>query len=164
MADGEGSVKVIITAEEQRALDSGAYHLISSEAAEDLVDQGGVTILDVRSPQEYGDGHLRDSLNMRYDSFDQLPPELEGLDRDAPVLAYCRTGNRARKPARSSSTTASPTCTTWTRASLTRSSKNRWAARKMTSKRYASGLRSYTPRRRVEELQNASAIPACAAL
>ena len=62
MADGEGSVKVIITAEEQRALDSGAYHLISSEAAED-----------------------------------QLPPELEGLDRDAPVLAYCRTGNRARK-------------------------------------------------------------------
>ena len=96
MADGEGSVKVIITAEEQRALDSGAYHLISSEAAEDLVDRGGVTILDVRSPQEYGDGHLRDSLNMRYDSFDQLPPELEGLDRDAPVLAYCRTGNRAR--------------------------------------------------------------------
>ena len=91
MADGEGSVKVIITAEEQRALDSGAYHLISSEAAEDLVDRGGVTILD------YGDGHLRDSLNMRYDSFDQLPPELEGLDRDAPVLAYCRTGNRARK-------------------------------------------------------------------
>ena len=97
MADEEGSVKVVITAEDQRALDSGAYHLISSEAAEDLADRGGVTILDVRSPQEYGDGHLRDSLNMRYDSFDQLPPELEGLDRDAPVLAYCRTGNRARK-------------------------------------------------------------------
>ena len=96
MADEEGSVKVVITAEDQRALDSGAYHLISSEAAEDLVDQGGVTILDVRSPQEYGDGHLRDSLNIRYDSFDPLPPELEGLDRDAPVLAYCRTGNRAR--------------------------------------------------------------------
>ena len=84
MADEEGSVKVVITAEDQRALDSGAYHLISSEAAEDLVDQGGVTILDVRSPQEYGDGHLRDSLNIRY-------------DRDAPGLAYCRTGNRARK-------------------------------------------------------------------
>ena len=87
MADEEGSVKVVITAEDQRALDSGAYHLISSEAAEDLVDQGGMTILDVRSPQEYGDGHLRDSLNIRYDSFDPLPPE----------LAYCRTGNRARK-------------------------------------------------------------------
>ena len=92
MADEEGSVKVVITAEDQRALDSGAYHLISSEAAEDLVDQGGVTILDVRSPQEYGDGHLRDSLNIRYDSFDPLPPELEGLDRDAPVLAYSSTG------------------------------------------------------------------------
>ena len=97
MADGEGSGKVGITDEGEGALESGAYHLISSEDAEDLADRGGVTSLDVRSPQEYGDGHLRDSLNMRYDSFDQLPPELEGLDRDAPVLSYCRTDNRARK-------------------------------------------------------------------
>lgn len=97
MADEETSVKVTITAEDQKALDSDAYHLISSEAAEDLVERGDVTVLDVRSPQEYGDGHLRDSLNIRFDSLDVLPPELEKLDRDTPILAYCRTGNRARK-------------------------------------------------------------------
>lgn len=97
MAEEEGKVNVVITADEQRALDSSAYHLISSEDAEDLIDKGGVTILDVRSPQEYGDGHLRESLNLRYDSFETLPAELEDLDRDAPVLAYCRTSNRARK-------------------------------------------------------------------
>ena len=97
MAEEEGSIKVVLTDNEQRALETDAYHLISSEDAEDLVDQGGVAILDVRSPQEYGDGHLRESLNIPYNTFDTLPAELKDLDRSTPVLAYCRTGNRARK-------------------------------------------------------------------
>ena len=36
--------------------DTGAYHKITAEEAKALIDEGGVTVVDVRTPKEYADG------------------------------------------------------------------------------------------------------------
>lgn len=58
-------------------------------------------ILDVRTPGEYAQGHLRDARNvdvMGADFVDRV--DALGLDPETPVYLYCRSGNRSGKAAR----------------------------------------------------------------
>ena len=54
----------------------------------------GLVILDVRTPQEFRQGHLPGARNMDFfgGSFER---QAEALSKDAPVLLYCRTGKRS---------------------------------------------------------------------
>lgn len=54
----------------------------------------GLTIVDVRTPAEFREGHLAGAVNMDFfgASFDS---QILTLPRDKPVLLYCRTGNRS---------------------------------------------------------------------
>ena len=54
----------------------------------------GLTIVDVRTPAEFREGHLAGAVNMDFfgASFDS---QILGLPKDKPVLLYCRTGNRS---------------------------------------------------------------------
>lgn len=54
----------------------------------------GRTILDVRTPEEYGEGHLQGAVNigLASGSFDQ---QIAALPKDAGYLVYCRTGVRS---------------------------------------------------------------------
>ncbi|MDD4700706.1 MAG: rhodanese-like domain-containing protein [Desulfovibrio sp.] len=56
----------------------------------------GLIILDVRTPAEFSAGHLPGAVNMDYlgGSFEK---QIESLPKDAPVLLYCRTGNRSAR-------------------------------------------------------------------
>lgn len=51
-------------------------------------------ILDVRSPEEYADGHIPGAINVPYD---QIEARIDFLEehREAEVVVYCRTGRRA---------------------------------------------------------------------
>lgn len=49
-------------------------------------------LLDVRTPEEYAAGHLPGALLIPHD---QLASRLSEIDRDRPVLVYCRSGRRA---------------------------------------------------------------------
>jgi len=51
-------------------------------------------ILDVRSPEEFAEGHIPGAINVPYD---QVGARLGSLEpyRDAEVVVYCRTGRRA---------------------------------------------------------------------
>ncbi|GAP66238.1 phage shock protein E [Mizugakiibacter sediminis] len=51
-------------------------------------------VVDVRTAEEYRDGHIPGALNVPYD---QIAARADALDvaRDAPVVVYCRTGKRA---------------------------------------------------------------------
>ncbi|TFH50324.1 MAG: rhodanese-like domain-containing protein [Methanothrix sp.] len=53
-----------------------------------------LVILDVRTPQEYSSGHLKDSINLDFRSPSFLD-ELARLDRNNVYLVYCRTGIRS---------------------------------------------------------------------
>lgn len=54
----------------------------------------GLIIVDVRTPEEFRQGHLPGAENMDFfgGPFDA---QIRTLPKDAPVLLYCRTGNRS---------------------------------------------------------------------
>lgn len=64
-----------------------------AEALEEIAT-AGTTVIDVRTPAEYAEGHLAGARNidLSADTFDDLVSE---LDRDATYVVYCRTGARS---------------------------------------------------------------------
>ena len=52
----------------------------------------GATVVDVREPREYADGHVPGAVNI---PMGRLTGRLKELDRSAPVYVVCATGNRS---------------------------------------------------------------------
>ncbi len=78
--------------------EKGSYTTIKAEQAKQMMDEGMVTIVDVRTKSEYEDGHIKDAILIPNESIgDSDPSELP--DKDATILIYCRTGVRAAKAA-----------------------------------------------------------------
>lgn len=53
-------------------------------------------ILDVRTPEEFAEGHVDGAVNLDVQARD-FEKKLRALDREKSYLVYCRTGNRSRK-------------------------------------------------------------------
>jgi rhodanese-related sulfurtransferase len=51
-------------------------------------------ILDVRTPQEYADGHLSNAVNIDFES-SNFKNAVNKLDKNKTYLVYCRTGIRS---------------------------------------------------------------------
>ncbi|WP_462157516.1 rhodanese-like domain-containing protein [Pseudoalteromonas sp. GB56] len=49
-------------------------------------------LLDVRSSEEYQQGHIKGAINI---SFDVISEHAAKLDKDQPIVVYCRSGRRA---------------------------------------------------------------------
>jgi rhodanese-related sulfurtransferase len=64
---------------------------ITPDRAAELRDQGA-TFVDVREAYEHEAGHIAGD---RYISLPELTEQAGSLDKDKPVVVYCRTGNRA---------------------------------------------------------------------
>ena len=58
----------------------------------------GLVILDVRTPQEFREGHLAGARNMDFFG-GPFEAQAEALPPDAPVLLYCRSGRRSASAA-----------------------------------------------------------------
>ncbi|MCS6096939.1 rhodanese-like domain-containing protein [Shewanella baltica] len=54
----------------------------------------GAMVLDVRTPEEFAEGHLANAVNI---PFEQVAKEFakRGIAKDAPVVLYCRSGRRS---------------------------------------------------------------------
>jgi rhodanese-related sulfurtransferase len=61
-----------------------------------LLDAGQAQVIDVREDYEHDAGHIPGS---RHIELPQLPDEAGSLDRDRPVVFYCRSGDRSSMPA-----------------------------------------------------------------
>jgi phage shock protein E len=71
------------------------YIKISASEAKALMDAGNVTILDVRSQEEFDAGHIAGAIRLAYGEFpDKLASVLP--DKDATILVYCRSGHRSK--------------------------------------------------------------------
>lgn len=66
---------------------------------ETLLQKQGAQIIDVRTPKEYTSGHIEKAINIDYYSSD-FKSKLGELDRNKPVLVYCKTENRTRETAK----------------------------------------------------------------
>ncbi len=76
-----------------------SYRQISTEAAvEMMADETNYIILDVRTPEEYGAGHIEDAINIPNETIGSN--EIEELpDKSQLIMIYCRSGNRSKQAA-----------------------------------------------------------------
>ena len=69
------------------------YKTISvSDASTMIQSSPNLLVVDVRTPQEYAQGHLKGAINI---PLSDLPLRIGGLVRNRPILVYCQTGYRS---------------------------------------------------------------------
>lgn len=86
-------------AEESAASDSGAESAdgvvaVKPEEARELVGKEDVVVLDVRTPEEYAEGHIEGAVNVDFQS-DDFAEEVGELDPAKSYVVHCRSGNRS---------------------------------------------------------------------
>ena len=54
------------------------------------------TVIDVRTPQEFAEGHIQGAINIDFNSPD-FKDELAKLSPDKTYLMHCRSGNRSNR-------------------------------------------------------------------
>lgn len=74
--------------------DSNGIRAVSAREAAPRLDDPAAIVLDVRTPPEFTQAHLPGAVNVDFYG-PTLREDLAALDQDAPVLLYCRSGNRS---------------------------------------------------------------------
>lgn len=75
---------------------TSAYTKITADEAQAMMDAGSPTIVDVRTAQEYAEGHVPGAINIPVESIGSDKPA-ELADADADLIVYCRTGVRSKQ-------------------------------------------------------------------
>ena len=84
-------------AKAQESKVTAEYHKITQEQAKERMTKNPkVIILDVRTPQEYKDGHIDKAINVPNEDINTTPPK-ELPDKNAEILVYCRSGHRSKQ-------------------------------------------------------------------
>jgi rhodanese-related sulfurtransferase len=52
-------------------------------------------IIDVRTPEEFVTGHIEGALNIPYEQIGQGILSVKGINKESPILVYCRSGRRS---------------------------------------------------------------------
>lgn len=60
-----------------------------------FISEDGIQLLDVRTPEEYNEGHLKDAININVFDDDFIDQASKILDKNKPVAVYCRSGKRS---------------------------------------------------------------------
>ncbi|PKA99006.1 rhodanese-related sulfurtransferase [Flavobacteriaceae bacterium MAR_2009_75] len=68
-----------------------------TELTSDQIENG--VLLDVRTPQEYNEGHLDQAINVDWLGNDFLE-STKNLNKNNPVYVYCKKGGRSAKAAK----------------------------------------------------------------
>jgi len=60
---------------------------------------GAIQLIDVRTPKEYTDGHIKDAVNINFYD-DNFITQMSKLDKGKEIYIYCRSGGRSGKAAK----------------------------------------------------------------
>lgn len=85
-----------LTACQANTTDTASYDQISPEEAKTIMDtETDYVILDVRTADEYAEGHIPNAVNLDHED---VPSKAEAMlpDKDALILVYCRSGRRSK--------------------------------------------------------------------
>lgn len=69
---------------------------LNSEEISEIIQDKSVTIIDVRTAEEYKTGHVEGAINIPYD---EIENEVN-YDKDQTIAVYCRTGVRSSEAAK----------------------------------------------------------------
>jgi phage shock protein E len=67
---------------------------ISVDSVKSSINKEGIVILDVRTPEEFSEGHVEGAVNLNYRN-PEFSSQLDSLDKSKKYEVYCRTGNRS---------------------------------------------------------------------
>ena len=81
---------------ESAAKELSYVQISGEEALARMQAETDYLILDVRTPEEFAQGHIPDAVNVAVETIgDTAPPELP--DKDQTIFVYCRSGNRSKQ-------------------------------------------------------------------
>jgi len=69
----------------------------AAEFNKEMTDNIG-TLVDVRTPEEFAEGHLKGAVNINFKKR-TFPDFINAIDKEKPVMIYCRSANRSGKAA-----------------------------------------------------------------
>ncbi len=72
------------------------YETVGEKKFSLLSKKENTVVLDVRTPEEYKQGHLENAVLMNYNS-GNFESELNTLDQNKTYLVYCKAGGRSAK-------------------------------------------------------------------
>jgi rhodanese-related sulfurtransferase len=69
---------------------------VAASRAAEIIDGApeGLVVLDIRTPEEFAAGHIAGAVNVDYYEAN-FRDQLDTLDKGAPYVMYCRSGNRS---------------------------------------------------------------------
>jgi rhodanese-related sulfurtransferase len=70
------------------------FDSITPQAAYEKLQKEEPLLIDVRTPQEYNEGHIEGSLLIPLDTLEANLPKLAN-SKDRPLIVYCRSGARS---------------------------------------------------------------------
>ena len=72
---------------------------VSAPEFDKEIKANSVQLLDVRTPQEYAEGHIDGAFNINIQSDDFQQRAEKELSKDSTILVYCRSGRRSMEAA-----------------------------------------------------------------
>lgn len=76
-------------------VEKAKYIKISPEEAKEKMAVAGTLVVDVRTQEEFAEGHIQGALLLPVDQIEAQAATVLP-DKDAVILVYCRSGNRSR--------------------------------------------------------------------
>ena len=91
------AVMLLTACGQEKENDQGAVYVnITAEKAKEIMDsEEGYIILDVRTQEEYDEGHIPGAIVI---SHEEIAEKAEGVltDKNQLILVYCRSGRRSK--------------------------------------------------------------------
>lgn len=69
---------------------------VKADGAAKLLSSGNVTVVDVRTAEEFKEGHIKDAKNIDIMS-DDFEAQVGKLDKSKPTLVHCQAGTRSTR-------------------------------------------------------------------
>ena len=68
---------------------------VNVEQFQQLISKKGTQLIDVRTPDEFNAGHIKNATLINFFDADFKEKSLKVLDKNKPVYVYCRSGGRS---------------------------------------------------------------------
>jgi thioredoxin len=91
---GDGSAYGQVTVLPYKGQTGSSFEELTAEKANDLIKAAKPLILDVRTPNEFYDGHIEGATLIPLQQLEGRLSEIEAY-KNKPILVYCRSGNRS---------------------------------------------------------------------
>ena len=75
-------------------INNDSINQMNSDELIEFIELNDAVLVDVRTEDEYNSGYIENSLNIDYFSND-FSVNADKLDKNTPIILYCRSGNRS---------------------------------------------------------------------